>query len=92
MLCEQHPHITAEAALSLDLVIQPDQELPLTWALTASLLSIWNQRQSSQKVQLYLVRAELEAKVNLLKQTRFEKVACIISKKNQKMFGFIDSC
>ena len=92
MLCEQHPHITAEAALSLDLVIQPDQELPLTWALTASLLSIWNQRQSSQKVQPYLVRAELEAKVNLLKQTRFEKVACIISKKNQKMFRFIDSC
>ena len=30
ILCEHHPHITAEAALHLDLVIPPDQELPVT--------------------------------------------------------------
>ena len=56
------------------------------------LLSIWNQRQSSQKVQHYLVRAELEAKVNLLRQTRFVKISSIISEKIQRMFRFIQSC
>ena len=92
ILCEHHPHITAEAALRLDLVIQPDQELPVTWLLAATLLSVWNQRQSTQKVQPYLVRAELEAKVNLLRQTRFEKEASTISEQIQRMFRFIESC
>ena len=86
VLSEQHPHITAEAALRLELVIEPDQELPLIWLLAASLLSVWNQKQATQKVQPNLTRADLEAKVNLLRQTRYENVAQILQEKIQILF------
>ena len=71
ILSEHHPHITPEAVLRLELDIEPDQELPPIWLLSASLLSVWNQRQAANKVQPNLTRADLEAKVNLLRQTRY---------------------
>jgi hypothetical protein len=45
------------------------RSFPLVWLLAVTLLSIWEQRQTSQKVQPYLLRANLEAKVSLLRKT-----------------------
>ena len=61
------------------------------WLLSASLLSVWNQRQATQKVQPNLTRADLEAKVNLLRQTRYENVASNLDEKIQVMFRYIES-
>ena len=59
------PTLTPAEALRLELNVSAEEELPLVWLLAATLLSIWEQRQNSQKVQPYLVRANLEAKVRL---------------------------
>ena len=64
------PGIEAEAALRLELHVDQDLELPLVWYIATVLHSVWNLRQSGTKVQQYLVRAQLEAKINLLRETK----------------------
>ena len=80
------PALTAEAALRLELNVSAEQELPHVWLLSASLLSIWEQRQSSRRVQPYLVRAELEAKVNLIRKASYQNCATLLNDKIQYMF------
>ena len=68
-----------DAVLRLELdAHEEDEELPQVWLLAATLLSIWEQRQGTMKVEPYLVRAQLEAKVNLLRQTRLINCATIL--------------
>ena len=55
-----HPALTIESAIKLELDVTDEEELPLVWLLAASLLSIWEQRQSSNRVQPYLVSAQLD--------------------------------
>ena len=81
-----HPALTIESAIRLELDVTDEEELPLVWLLAASLLSIWEQRQSSNRVQPYLVRTQLEAKVNLLRNTSYLNCATALSEKIQLMF------
>ena len=81
-----HPALTVESALRLELDVTVEEELPLVWLLAATLLSIWEQRLSSNRVQPYLVRAQLEAKVNILRNTSYLNCATILSEKIQFMF------
>ena len=83
------PTLTPAEALRLELNVSAEEELPLVWLLAATLLSIWEQRQTSQKVQPYLVRANLEAKVNLLRKTSYLNCSTILSEKIQFLF---DNC
>ena len=76
------PTLTPAEALRLELNVSAEEELPLVWLLAATLLSIWEQRQTSQKVQPYLVRANLEAKVNLLRKTSYLNCSTILSEKS----------
>ena len=86
-----HTDLPVDAALRLELAVEEEEELPLVWLLAATLLSIWEQRQASANVQPYLVRAELEAKVNLIRKTRYDNCATILDQKVQIMFDYIES-
>ena len=85
-LRQHQPTLSAEAAARLELDIPEEEEVPSVWLLAATFLSVWEQRQSSNRVQPYLVRAQLEARVNMLRMTRFEDEAAMILEKIQYMF------
>ena len=65
------PALQIESLLRLDLHVDPDLELPLVLFISTVLSSIWNLRQSNSRVQKYLVRSQMEANINLLRETRF---------------------
>jgi hypothetical protein len=74
-LRQYQPNISTAAALRLELEVNEDLELPLVWLTAATLLAIWNQRQLSTRVQPHLTRSLLEAKVNILRETRLANLA-----------------
>ena len=65
------PGSTVDKLLQLDLKVEGDEEFTLVWWLAAGLLSLWDLRAAGKKVEPYLVRAQLEAKINLLRETTF---------------------
>ena len=67
-----HSDLVVGAALRLAISVYEEEKLPLIWLLSATLLSIWEQRELNLKVKPYLVRAQLEANVNPLRETRHE--------------------
>ena len=67
------PGLEAEAALRLELELEEDHELPVVWVFTTILRLLWNSRQSSTKVKQYLIRSQLEAEINLLRETRHKE-------------------
>jgi hypothetical protein len=69
--------------------VSAEEELLLVWLLAATLFSIWEQRQTSQKGQPNLVRANLEAKVNFLRKTSYLNCPKILSENFQFLF---DNC
>ena len=72
------PGVTAEQLLRLEVKIEVDDELALVWWVAAGWLAIWELRSAGKRVELYLVRAQLEAKVNLLRTTRFARTVPIL--------------
>ena len=72
------PGATAEQLLRLEIKIEDEEELALVWWLAAGWLAIWELRSAGKRVELYLVRAQLEAKVNLLRTTRFARTVPIL--------------
>ena len=53
--------------------------LPVVWSLAVAWLALWNLRQKRTRPQLYLVRAEMEAKIALLRECRkFSNEAAVI--------------
>ena len=63
------PLVEVEAALRLEINVEEEFELPLVWMLATVFLAIWKLRVDKSRVQLYEVRAQLEAKINLLRET-----------------------
>ena len=51
-------------------MVDDSLELPLVWSMAVAWLALWNLRQKKTRPQLYLVRAEMEAKVALLRECR----------------------
>ena len=62
----------AERLLQLDGDVGQDDELAIVWWLAAGFMAIWEMRSAAKKIEPYLVRAQLEAKINLLRETKFE--------------------
>ena len=60
------PGQTVEQFLKLDLDLEAT-----VWCISAGLLSIWNLRSAGKRIENYLVGAQLESKINLLRETRF---------------------
>ena len=55
--------------------ITPSNELPVVWFLAVAWMNIWSTRKSTRRLEYYKVRADLEAKVSLLRETRFSIAA-----------------
>ena len=65
------PGQTVEQFLKLDLDLEEGKELATVRWISAGLFSIWNLRSAGKRIENYLVGAQLEAKINLLRETRF---------------------
>ena len=55
--------------MTLDLELDPELELPMTWTVGSLLFSLWRHRTES-RVNLAKTRSELEAKCRLLREGR----------------------
>ena len=67
------PNIDVKSALCLEIDVEEDLELPLVWMLATVFSAIWKLRIAKTKILLFEVRSTLEAKINLLRETRFFK-------------------
>ena len=61
--------------MRLELDVDQELEYPLVWLLATVFQAIWSIRVVKSKVQLYEIRAQLEAKINLLRETRYANSA-----------------
>ena len=70
--------------LKLQLGLEAPDELPVVWFLAVAWSCMWECRRLGKRPELYKVRAELEAKVSLLRETRHseaaERITSIISR------------
>ena len=80
------PLVEVEAALRLEINVEEEFELPLVWMLATVFLAIWKLRVDKSRVQLYEVRAQLEAKINLLRETRYHHSANILDQFVENFF------
>ena len=70
--------------LKLQIELEDSLHFPAVWFLSVAWNSIWESRRLGKRPELYKVRADLEAKVSLLRETRHiesaEKITLMISK------------
>ena len=71
--------VQGQHALKLQLPLEDHQELSVVWFLAAAWSSMWGSRKMSRRPELYRVRADLEAKVSLLRETRHSESAAEIT-------------
>ena len=74
------PNISKSEVLTLHFDVDKQTELPVVWLTCNVLHKIWDSRKEKKKCDLVRVRADLEAKVSLLRETRHKESAEIISK------------
>lgn len=73
-------------ALRLQIELDESLEYPAVWYLAVAWSSIWESRRLGRRPELYKVRADLEAKVSLLRETsRFKDAAEIITSMISKL-------
>jgi hypothetical protein len=65
------PAVTPQKLLRLEFQCEPDEEMPLVWMLSHSLLYMWGIRLGGKTVNRTLTRAVLESKISILRETRF---------------------
>ena len=70
--------LQTESLLRLEFHVEPDLELPAVLFISTVLSSVWKLRQSNSRVQKYLVRSQMEAKINLLRETRYSNAAILL--------------
>ena len=73
-------------ALRLQFETEESLELPVVWFLAVSWSTIWEARLLGRRPELYRVRADLEAKVSLLRETR---KLINVAEKISSMIGFL---
>ena len=70
------PDVTAASLLRLELINLPeDHELPMVTLISALLLAVWDKRLAKSRISLYDIRATLEARCQLLRETRYRNQA-----------------
>ena len=77
-LATQSPNITPNQVLTLIFNAEERNELSLVWFTGQFLHNIWTARTRKKRPQLYIIRADLEAKVSLLRETRFQNDSVLI--------------
>ena len=80
------PGLQTESMLRLEIHADEDLELPFVFLISTVLSCVWNLRVSGSRVQKYLVRSQLEAKINLLRETRYFPAADKLEEFTLSMF------
>ena len=73
------PGITPSQVLRLELFMDQTEVTPIIWIVTHFLMNIWEARVKGKMADLFEVRSDLESKVNLLRETRFNNMSLIIT-------------
>ena len=76
--------LQTESMLRLEVHVDEDIELPLAFLISAGLRSVCL---SGSRFQKYLVRSQLEAKVSLLRETRYLPTADKLGEYTLNMFN-----
>lgn len=71
----EHDEGDDQLALLLQHKLDQSHELPVVWFLAEAWRTIWESRTAGKRPELYKVRADLEAKVSLLRETRRHREA-----------------
>ena len=79
MLSHPLPNLNPSMVLTLNFQVEEDLELPMVWLTTNILMKIWDFRKEKKRCDLVLVRADLEARVSLLRESRFKEASVSIS-------------
>ena len=66
-----HHGLQADALLRLEVQVEEELELPIAWTTATLFRLVWNMRQTSTRIRPYLVRSQMEAEINLLRETRY---------------------
>ena len=72
------PSLDVDAVLRLEIDVDEGLELPLVWLVAASFSALWKLRVEKTKTTLFEIRSQLEAKINLLRETRYSNAASIL--------------
>ena len=67
------PRISALQILTLSLDVPPTDEFPCVWLISHTLFLIWSCRVEKKRIRLFQIRADLEARASLLRETRVEE-------------------
>ena len=76
-----HPlaNLNPNMVLNLNFQVEEALELPMVWLTTNIVMKMWDFRKEKKRCDLVLVRTELEARVSLLKESRFREASVSIS-------------
>ena len=55
--------------------VLPYEHLPLVWFTAEVLRRVWRRRRDGKQCSLFLIRAELEAEVNIVRHSRYREMA-----------------
>ena len=80
------PALQPQSLLRLEFHVEPELELPVVFFISTVLNSLWILRQSGNRVQKYLVRSQMEAKINLLRETRHSATVVKLEEFTLSMF------
>ena len=75
------PDLSAEAAVLLDFdcILPEEENLAVQCILTTGLKYIWEARLAKKVVTIFRMRAEIEARVSILRKTRFTSSAQLVT-------------
>ena len=65
------PAVTPHKLLRLEFNCDGEDEMPLVWVLSHTLLFMWSTRLGGKIVNQILTRAVLESKISILRETRY---------------------
>ena len=69
------PHIPGPNDTIVQMIAEGADEYPVVWFLAVTWTNIWESRRTGRRPELYRIRADLEAKVSLLRKTRYSESA-----------------
>ena len=72
------PSSKASDIVNLNLHITEPMIFPLIWSLSLVLSLVWQCRVAKKTISLYSIRAEVEAKINMLRKSRLRETVPII--------------
>ena len=60
-------------------------ETPVAWIVAQFLMNIWEARVKGKMADLFSVRSDLESKVNLLRETRYNNLSLMVAEMLQNL-------